>query len=462
MSPLLSLSGVTKRFPGVIANDDVGFSVKAGAIHALLGENGAGKSTLVKMIYGVQQPDEGVIRLNGMPFAPRSPGEARAAGVGLVFQHFSLFDALTVAENVALGLPAAQAGRDLPDRIRKVSAAYGLPLEPGRIVGELSVGARQRVEIVRCLLQSPKLLIMDEPTSVLTPQEVEILFRTLRQLRDEGVSILYISHKLEEIRALCSAATILRHGKVVGACDPRSESAKSLAEMMIGAELAAPKPRDLTPGEVRLSVRGLSAPGEGAFGVSLKDISFDLRAGEILGVAGVAGNGQDELIDALSGEIPCDHDAIRLGGAPVGRFGPDKRLRLSAAERFAEAVVKAFDVRTAGVDHAARSLSGGNLQKFVMGREIMQDPGVLIVAQPTWGVDAGAAGAIREALRDMAAKGTAVMVISQDLDELMELSTTLSVISGGAMSAPRPASDMDVETIGLMMGGADAAEIPHA
>jgi simple sugar transport system ATP-binding protein len=291
---------------------------------------------------------------------------------------------------------------------------------------------------------------------------------------------------------------------VVGACDPRSESAKSLAEMMIGAELAAPKPRDLTPGEVRLSVRGLSAPGEGAFGVSLKDISFDLRAGEILGVAGVAGNGQDELIDALSGEIPCDHDAIRLGGAPVGRFGPDKRrrlglcaapeerlghaavpdmsltenalltarararltgggvLRLSAAERFAKAVVKAFDVRTAGVDHAARSLSGGNLQKFVMGREIMQDPGVLIVAQPTWGVDAGAAGAIREALRDMAAKGTAVMVISQDLDELMELSTTLSVISGGAMSAPRPASDMDVETIGLMMGGADAAEIPHA
>lgn len=504
MSPLLSLSGVTKRFPGVIANDDVGFSVKAGAIHALLGENGAGKSTLVKMIYGVQQPDEGIIRLNGMPFAPRSPGEARAAGVGLVFQHFSLFDALTVAENVALGLPAAQAGRDLPDRIRKVSAAYGLPLEPGRIVGELSVGARQRVEIVRCLLQSPKLLIMDEPTSVLTPQEVEILFRTLRQLRDEGVSILYISHKLEEIRALCSAATILRHGKVVGACDPRSESAKSLAEMMIGAELAAPKPRDLTPGEVRLSVRGLSAPGEGAFGVSLKDISFDLRAGEILGVAGVAGNGQDELIDALSGEIPCDHDAIRLGGAPVGRFGPDKRrrlglcaapeerlghaavpdmsltenalltarararltgggvLRLSAAERFAKAVVKAFDVRTAGMDHAARSLSGGNLQKFVMGREIMQEPGVLIVAQPTWGVDAGAAGAIREALREMAAKGTAVMVISQDLDELMELSTTLSVISGGAMSAPRPASDMDVETIGLMMGGADAAEIPHA
>jgi ABC-type uncharacterized transport system ATPase subunit len=504
MTPLLSLSGVTKRFPGVIANDDVGFSVAPGAIHALLGENGAGKSTLVKMIYGVQQPDEGTMALLGAPFAPRSPGEARAAGVGLVFQHFSLFDALSVAENVALGLPANQAGRDLPDRIRKVSAAYGLPLEPGRIVGELSVGARQRVEIVRCLLQSPKLLIMDEPTSVLTPQEVEILFRTLRQLRDEGVSILYISHKLEEIRALCSTATILRHGRVVGACDPRVESAKSLAEMMIGTELTAPKARDLVAGEVRLTVRGLSAPGIGAFGVSLKNIGFDLRAGEILGVAGVAGNGQDELIDALSGEIPCARDAIWLGDQAVGRLGPDKRrrlglctapeerlghaavpdmsltenamltarararltrggvLHLSAAEAFAKAVVKAFDVRTAGVDHAARSLSGGNLQKFVMGREIMQDPSVLIVAQPTWGVDAGAAVAIREALRDMAAKGTAVMVISQDLDELMELSTTLSVISGGRMTAPRPAGEMDVETIGLMMGGANAAEVPHA
>jgi simple sugar transport system ATP-binding protein len=296
----------------------------------------------------------------------------------------------------------------------------------------------------------------------------------------------------------------LRHGKVVGACDPREESAKGLAELMIGAALAPPSARALTIGEVRLTVRGLSTPGEGAFGVSLKDISFDLRAGEILGVAGVAGNGQDELIDALSGEIPCAHDMIRIGAGAVGRFGPDKRrklglcaapeerlghaavpdmtltenalltgrararltsggvLRLSAAELFAKAVVKAFDVRTAGVNHAARSLSGGNLQKFVMGREIMQNPGVLFVAQPTWGVDAGAAGAIREALRDMAAKGTAVMVISQDLDELMELSTSMAVISGGSMTTPRPAGDMDVETIGLMMGGANAAEVPHA
>jgi ABC-type uncharacterized transport system ATPase subunit len=498
MTPLLSLSGITKRFPGVVANDSVGFDVAPGAIHALLGENGAGKSTLVKMIYGVQHPDEGSMQLLGAPFSPRSPGEARAAGVGLVFQHFSLFDALSVTENVALGLPGDQAGRDLADRIRTVSAAYGLPLEPDRIVGELSVGARQRVEIVRCLLQSPKLLIMDEPTSVLTPQEVELLFRTLRQLRDEGVSILYISHKLEEIRALCSHATILRGGRVVGDCDPRLESAKGLAELMIGAALAPPIPRDYQVGEVRLSVRGLDAPGEGAFGIALRGITFDLRGGEILGVAGVAGNGQDELIDALSGEIHCAPDAIQLDGVAMGRLGPDQRrkaglcvgpeerlghaavpdmsltenailtgrvraglarggaLRLSAAHDFAEAVVKAFDVRTAGVGHAARSLSGGNLQKFVMGREIMQDPRVLIVAQPTWGVDAGAAAAIHEALRDMAAKGAAVMVISQDLDELRELSTSLSVIAGGRLTAPRPSGAMTIETIGLMMGGADA------
>jgi simple sugar transport system ATP-binding protein len=498
MTPLLSLSGLTKRFPGVVANADVGFDVAPGAIHALLGENGAGKSTLVKMIYGVQQPDEGAMRLLGQPFAPRSPGAARAAGVGLVFQHFSLFDALSVTENVALGLPADQAGRDLAARIRSVSAAYGLPLEPDRIVGELSVGARQRVEIVRCLLQFPKLLIMDEPTSVLTPQEVEILFRTLRQLRDEGVSILYISHKLEEIRALCSHATILRGGRVAGDCDPRRESAKGLAELMIGAALKPPVARDLIPGAVRLSVRALEAPGEGAFGITLRAITFDLRGGEILGVAGVAGNGQDELIDALSGEIPCAPGAIALDGAEIGRLGPDGRrraglcvapeerlghaavpdmsltenvilsarararlagggvLRLGAATAFAEAVVAAFDVRTAGVGHAARSLSGGNLQKFVVGREILQNPRVLIVSQPTWGVDAGAAAAIREALRDMAAKGTAVMVISQDLDELMELSTSLSVIAGGRLSAPRPAREMSVETIGLMMGGADA------
>ncbi|MGM0583253.1 MAG: ABC transporter ATP-binding protein [Pseudomonadota bacterium] len=495
MSALLSVSGLTKRFPGVLANDSVSFDVRPGEIHALLGENGAGKSTLVKMIYGVMRPDAGEMRLEGRPFAPGSPGEARAAGVGLVFQHFSLFEALSVGENIALGLPPQQAGRDLPARIRRVSAEYGLPLDPERRVGELSVGERQRVEILRCLLQSPRLLIMDEPTSVLTPQEVEDLFHTLRQLRDEGVAILYISHKLEEIRALCSAATVLRGGRVVATCDPRTETAHGLAEMMIGRDLAPPGAPAGEAGETRLELRGLNLPSDAPFGVSLRDISVELRAGEILGIAGVAGNGQDELVLALTGEARVEPGMIRLEGAPVGHLPPTRRrrrglnvapeerlghaaaaemsltenalvsartrsgllwrgfLRLGRARRFAEEVVRRFDVRTAGVDHAARSLSGGNLQKFVIGREIQQAPQVLVAAQPTWGVDAGAAQAIRQALRDLAASGTAVMVISQDLDELMEISNRFAVIAGGRLSAPRPAGETSVEEIGRLMGG---------
>ncbi len=505
MTPLLEVEGITKRFPGVVANDEVSFAVQTGEIHALLGENGAGKSTLVKMIYGSMRPDAGTMRFEGRPYAPHNPGEARKAGVGLVFQHFSLFEALTVGENVALGLPPKQAGPDLPDRIRRVSEAYGLPLDPSRLVGDLSVGARQRVEIVRCLLQSPRLLIMDEPTSVLTPQEVETLFATLRQLRDDGVSILYISHKLEEIRSLCSAATILRQGKVSAICDPRAETAKSLAEMMIGQELKPPSAITTTPGEVRLTVRGLSLPAAKQFGVELKDISFDLRAGEILGVAGVAGNGQDEFTEALSGEVPVQREAIRLDGAAIGHLGPAERrrrglcvapeerlghaavpdmsltentfisartrsrlvsggfLKLHSAETFARSIVQRFDVRTAGVEHAAKSLSGGNLQKFVVGREILQNPTVLVVAQPTWGVDADAAAAIRQALRDMAAAGAAVLAISQDLDELMEISTRFAVMAGGRLSRPRPMQGLTVEEIGVMMGGASAArEDAHA
>ncbi len=236
-APLLRLDGLTKRFPGVIANADVSFEIGRGEVHALLGENGAGKSTLVKMVYGILQPDEGSMLFDGTAYAPTSPAAARARGIGIVFQHFSLFEALTVAENIALGLPAKEAGRELSERIVKVSASYGLKLEPARLVGTLSVGERQRVEIVRCLLQSPRLLIMDEPTSVLTPQEVDMLFSVLRRLSFEGCSILYISHKLEEIRSLCSRATVLRGGRVVAACDPRKESARGLAEMMIGTTM---------------------------------------------------------------------------------------------------------------------------------------------------------------------------------------------------------------------------------
>ncbi|WP_413874340.1 ABC transporter ATP-binding protein [Albidovulum sp.] len=493
---LLGVEGIGKSYPGVRANDDVSFAIGAGEVHALLGENGAGKSTLVKMIYGLVKPDEGRMSLRGAPYAPAEPRAARAAGVAMVFQHFSLFDALNVAENVALGMDAPPPMRELATRIREVSEGYGLPLDPGRLVGDLSAGERQRVEIVRCLLQNPKLLIMDEPTSVLTPQEVAILFATLRQLAAEGTSILYISHKLEEIRALCDAATILRRGKVVGACVPREVSAREMAELMVGASLKAPARAAGELGPVALRVEGLSVSSPSAFGTSLKAVGFEVRQGEVLGIGGVAGNGQDELMAALSGEIRCDEGVIRLHGRGIGHLGPNERRRdgictapeerlghaaapdmsltenallsgavrkrlarhgfidWQAARAFAAEVVKTYDVRTPGIATAARALSGGNLQKFVLGREILQEPEVIVVNQPTWGVDAAAAAFIRQALLDRAAKGAAVVVISQDIDEIIEIADRFAALNEGRLSAPVPVAGLTLERIGLMLGGA--------
>ncbi|WP_101068900.1 ABC transporter ATP-binding protein [Roseovarius salinarum] len=500
---LLEIEGLTKGYPGVVANDDVSFSIREGEVHALLGENGAGKSTLVKMIYGLVRPDAGQMHLQGSPYRPAEPRAARAAGVAMVFQHFSLFEALSVAENVALGMETAPPQRQLAARIREVSETYGLPLDPFRTVGDLSAGERQRVEIVRCLLQEPRLLIMDEPTSVLTPQEVDILFQTLRKLAAEGVAILYISHKLDEIRALCDHATILRQGRNVGTCVPRETSARGMAEMMVGSAFAAPEGRGRAAGEVALDVSGLSLASPRAFGTPLRNIHFTVRAGEILGIGGVAGNGQDELLAALSGELASPPGAVRLAGVPVGASGPAARrragllaapeerlghaaapdmsltenalltgaqregllsrgfVRWGAARSFARRVIDAFDVRTPGPDTAARALSGGNLQKFVIGREVLQRPTVLVANQPTWGVDAAAAAAIRQALLDLAAQGAAVVCISQDLDELMQVSDRFCALNEGRLSDIRPASEMSVEEIGLMMGGAHGMEVAH-
>ncbi|WP_137703039.1 ABC transporter ATP-binding protein [Marimonas lutisalis] len=501
---LISIQGLTKAYPGVVANDTVSFDIGEGEIHALLGENGAGKSTLVKMIYGLVKPDSGTMEMRGAPFAPPEPRAARAAGVAMVFQHFSLFDALDVAENIALGMENPPPLRDLAARIRTVSEEYGLPLDPYRTVGDLSAGERQRVEIIRCLLQDPKLLIMDEPTSVLTPQEVEILFETLRKLREEGTSILYISHKLEEIRALCDTATILRLGKNVGTCVPRDTTARQMAEMMVGSELQTPKSAGAEMGAVALDVAGLSMPAPSQFGTSLKNVHLELKKGEILGIGGVAGNGQDELLLALSGELRVPRDAIKFAGQPIGHLGPNARralgllcapeerlghaaapdmsltenalltgavreglerngfLRWGKARQFAEDIIAKFDVRTPGPDNAARSLSGGNLQKFVIGREVLQRPEVLVVNQPTWGVDASAAAAIRQALLDLAARGAGVIVISQDLDELMEVSDNFAALNEGRLTAKRPTAELTVEEIGLMMGGAHGMEVAHA
>ena len=303
---LLRIAGLTKAYPGVVANDHVSFTIGAGEVHALLGENGAGKSTLVKMIYGLVKPDSGTMTLNGAAFQPAEPREARGSGIAMVFQHFSLFDALNVAENVALGMEKPPPMGELSRRIRTVSENYGLPLDPERMVGDLSAGERQRVEIIRCLLQDPKLLIMDEPTSVLTPQEVDILFDTLKKLASEGTSILYISHKLEEIRTLCDHATILRLGKVVGEANPREKSARELAELMVGSTLQTPKREGTASQETALSILGLSQVSATPFGTALKDVHLTVRKGEILGIGGVAGNGQDELLSVLSGRNHCD------------------------------------------------------------------------------------------------------------------------------------------------------------
>ncbi|MDH3196149.1 MAG: ABC transporter ATP-binding protein [Hyphomicrobiales bacterium] len=498
-APLVETIGLTKRFGELVACDEISFDLNAGEIHALLGENGAGKSTLVKMLYGALEPDEGTILWRGVPVRLANPAEARSLGIGMVFQHFSLFESLNVAENILLGLPAGERRRGLADKIRTISHDYGLPLDPDATVHDLSVGERQRVEIVRCLLQEPQLIIMDEPTSVLTPQEADLLFVTLRRLAAEGRAILYITHRLPEVLELAERATILRRGRVVASADPKRESAASLANMMVGAkvgdvERSVMAQRD---GEARLQVKDLSAPASGPFSIALKDISLAAHAGEIVCIAGVAGNGQSELFDALSGETRArSNEAICIDGVPCGHLGVTRRRQLGAAfvpeERlghgavaelrlsdnvvltrhatadglvrsiFVDArtagdvesrVVGDYDVRIARQDPEARSLSGGNLQKFVVGRELDRRPGVLVVNQPTWGVDAGAASVIRQALIDLAGSGSAVVVISQDLDEIFEIADRIAVISRGRLSPPVKAEDASRESVGLLMGG---------
>jgi len=499
----LSAVHITKRFGSFTANDGIDLDLIPAEIHALLGENGAGKSTLVKIIYGLLQPSSGDILWVGRKVTLAGPSAARALGIGMVFQHFSLFENLTVAENVALGLDGAEPFAAMAKRLAALSQDYGLPLEPHREVWRLSVGERQRIEIVRALMQNPKLLILDEPTSVLTPQETDQLFITLRRLKSEGRAILYISHKLDEVKALCDTATILRGGKKVATCDPRRETAASLARMMVGADIGEVRPAQHKAGAPRLLVRDLTLEPDDPHGVRLNGVSLEVRGGEIVGIAGVSGNGQDELFAVLSGERASPGaDDIVIDGKAVGCVSITERRRLGAAfvpeERLGHgtvprmklsenalltghasgvmvrhgfidrgatlaAVDKAtavFDVRKAKRDAEAASLSGGNLQKFVVGREILREPGVLVVAQPTWGVDAGAAATIRQALIDLAGRGAAVLVISQDLDELEEIADRIAVIFHGRLSEAIDAATSTREMLGLLMGGSAAKSEP--
>ena len=492
----LELKGITKIYPSVIANENVSLKVRCGEIHAVLGENGAGKSTLMKMIYGVTKPDSGKMYWEDNPIQIKTPAHARDLGIGMVFQHFSLFETLSVVENVALALPGKFDLDNLAEKIIAVSNRYGLPVDPQRLVHALSVGERQRVEIIRCLLQNPKLLIMDEPTSVLTPQAVQQLFDTLRQLAEEGCSILYISHKLDEIQALCHVATILRNGRVTGACIPSAETPESMASLMIGKELpVCQHTTPSQPGEVRLRLQGLTQASDDPFGTALQNINLEIHAGEIFGIAGVSGNGQQELLSALSGEVLlADHHAVEICGTPCGNdtpatrrahgmgFVPEERLgrgavpQMSLAENalltahgknmlkkgmiqfnrvnaFTDRCIKNFDVKCGGNQALAKSLSGGNLQKFIMGREISQTPKMLVVAQPTWGVDVGAAAFIRQQLIDLRNEGTAILIISEELEELFEISDRIAVIANGKLSPAKNLADTNIDEIGVWMSG---------
>lgn len=491
----LTLRGITKRYPSVVANDGVELNVLPGEIHSILGENGAGKSTLMKIIYGAVKPDAGQVCWNGREVHIANPAEARKLGIAMVFQHFSLFDTLTVAENIALGLPKDTDLAALSKKIEATARQYGLELEPQRHVHTLSVGECQRVEIVRALLAKPQLLILDEPTSVLTPQAVEKLFGTLRQLAAEGCSILYISHKLDEIRALCHKCTVMRAGKVTGVCEPAQESSASLSRMMIGAEPPAIKAVERLPGEKVLSLRNLSLPKSHPFGTALADINLDLHAGEIVGVAGVSGNGQQELLAALSGEDPrARAESIVLNGEAIGRmnaaqrrkrglgFVPEERLgrgavpdlslaqnillshqdqttlrhgliNFGAVNNLAASIISRFKVKAPGPHATAGSLSGGNLQKYIVGREVMRNPKLLIVAQPTWGVDVGAAAQIRAELVALRDAGCALLVVSEELDELFGISDRLVVIAKGRLSPPIKRSQATVDLIGQWMSG---------
>ena len=505
-APRLALAGVTKRYPGVTANDRIDLAVAPGEIHAVLGENGAGKSTLMKIIYGAVRPDDGELFWDGERVRIDNPAAARRRGIAMVFQQLALFETLTVAENVWLGLDMRQrhgSRAALDHRLAIVARDHELDVPLDRAVHELSLGERQRVELVRALLMAPRLLILDEPTSVLTPQAVDRLFATLRRIAAGGCSILYISHKLDEVRALCERCTVLRAGRVTGVVDPRAETNDSLAALMLGAAPAKSAARVVHAGAVALEVRGLRLPNQDPSSnrrpadspaQPAPELSLSLRAGEVLGIAGISGNGQADLLDALSGEVTAAPGTIRLFGDDVSRLGVARRralglryipedrighgsvpalsltantlltrgelvtrggwLRRGAARQLATRLIERFGVKAEGPDAPARSLSGGNLQKLIVGREIDAAPKVLVVAQPTWGLDVGAAARIRQELRALADAGCAVLVISEDLEELFEISSALVVIARGRLSPRVPVADATIARLGEWMGGA--------
>ncbi|MDH2391852.1 ABC transporter ATP-binding protein [Streptomyces sp. HNM0663] len=527
--PAVELHGITKRFPGVVANHDIDITVHRGTVHALVGENGAGKSTLMKILYGMQKPDEGTITVDGARVSFNSPGDAIDRGIGMVHQHFMLADNLTVLENVVLGSEKLHGiGSAARRKIRQISQQYGLGIRPDALVEELGVADRQRVEILKVLYRGARILILDEPTAVLVPQEVDALFANLRELKAEGLTVIFISHKLGEVLSVADEITVIRRGTTVGTADPASTTPRQLAELMVGAELPTPETRESTVTDVpMLQVQGLSLaesrqvtvpetsepqlptsdtleePGVPVGRMLLDGISITIHKGEILGIAGVEGNGQTELIETLMGMRDPDTGAITLDGVDITHAHTRKRredgigyipedrhrhglllesplwenrilghvteppnsrrglLDPKAARRDTLRIVREYDVRTPGIDVTAASLSGGNQQKLIVGREMSHHPKLLIAAHPTRGVDVGAQAQIWDQIREARREGLAVLLISADLDELIGLSDTLRVMYRGRLVADADPATITPEELGSAMTGAATGHLEH-
>ncbi len=502
--PAVELTGITKRFPGVVANHDVNLRVLPGTVHAVVGENGAGKSTLMKTLYGMHKPDEGTIAINGEQVVLHSPSDAIARGVGMVHQHFMLADNLTVLENVVLGAePRRWGGFGLNRgaaraKIREIGQQYGLEVDPDTMVERLGVGDRQRVEIIKVLYRGARILVLDEPTAVLVPQEVDALFEALNVLKGQGLSIIFISHKLDEVRAVADEITVMRRGTTVATADPKTVSSRQLAELMVGSELPSPQTSDSTVTDrAVLELSGINLLDDTRH--LLRDVTLTIRAGEVLGLAGVEGNGQAELVEAIMGMRTVESGSIRLAGEEITTWSTRRRreagfgyipedrhrhgllldaplwenrvlghqtrspnvrgplINRSGARADTERIVREYDVRTPSIDVVASSLSGGNQQKLIVGREMSGNPKLLIAAHPTRGVDVGAQAAIWDLLRNARAEGLAVLLISADLDELIGLSDSLTVILRGELVAEVDPSTVTPEQLGSAMTGAGEA-----
>ena len=501
MQPIVEMCGVTKTFPGVLANERVDFDVLPGEIHALLGENGAGKTTLMNVLYGLYQPDEGEIRVGGAPTVIRSPSHAIAAGIGMVHQHFKLVPTLTVTETIVLGKEVTRGPFLRPaDAIRtveKLSQDFGIEVSPTKKIYDLSVGERQRVEILKVLYRGAKILILDEPTAVLTPPEVEPLFKTLRTMVRQGKSIVFISHKLNEVMAITNRVTVLRRGKLVDTVETAGATERSLAQLMVGRDVVLPTAAQSVEENVRpvcVAIRGLTVAGAHAK-AAVQDVSFEIREGEIVGIAGVDGNGQSELAEAIAGVRLIESGSITVDAMEMVGAGVEKRteagvwyvpadrhsrgcapelsiamnavlkhyrrepfskrgiLSVQAIRNFAESIVEAYDVRCASVDVRVGTLSGGNMQKLIIGRETVSEPRFLIAEQPARGLDVSAIEFVRNLLVAQRDRGAAVLLISADLDEIMALSDRILVMYEGRIAYQCTRRTVDIDQIGLAMAG---------